>query len=276
MFSPRSRKTRSFFKTQIGTLILCLLISDLIQSLAGILQLHWTSRGSIMDDGSCELQGASLMLGNIGTGIFSAMISVLTFLHVVMRKDTATKTWYTTAMVSIGCGIAIVLNLIGPLAFNGNKGAEWFGIAGGWCFITSDFLLPRILLHYPPLFLCAFVILVMYTLTFLHLRGYHGYDNGKFSWSLHRPTGAGIALRISTSSKETFSVDGDQSIKEAYIRRTSKKLMLYPLMYILLIPPDSSARLAALMGKTAPEWFWYLGIAAMFSMGVFFCCRFKN
>ncbi|KZT35234.1 hypothetical protein SISSUDRAFT_1121737 [Sistotremastrum suecicum HHB10207 ss-3] len=252
--------TKSFWRTHVGIFVLCLLFSDGIQALAGVTQVHWAVQGRIIDDAACKFQAATFLLGDVGTAIWNAMIAILTFSHVVLRADL--PNWAVLTTVIGGWALAVFLNIIGPTLI-ARPGVEFFGISGGWCFITSSYDLPRIFLNYLPMFISAFIILVLYVILFLNLRGHITYSTSHLSFSF----------------RSRYSKEGGMNFKEAYVKSMSGKMLWYPAAYITLILPLSIARIAAVTGDNLPDWVWYMATSMMFSMGfvnVIIYCATRN
>jgi hypothetical protein len=121
-FSPRSDAFESddledqstvysknaFWKTQTSRLLLCLFFSDLIQSISGVIQLHWIATGRIEDDMACKIQGAFLHLGDVATAIWSAGIAFLTFVHIVAKASP--RDWMIVAFIIFGWTLAVILS----------------------------------------------------------------------------------------------------------------------------------------------------------------------
>lgn len=103
----RSSKN-AFWKTQTSKLLLCLFFSDLIQSISGVIQLHWISLGRIEDNTACKVQGAFLHLGDVATAIWSSGIAILTFAHIVLKANP--RDWVIVAFIIFGWTLAVILS----------------------------------------------------------------------------------------------------------------------------------------------------------------------
>lgn len=107
--SQISRVTKNaFWQTQTSKLLLCLFLSDLIQSLSGVIQLHWIANDRIDDNTACKMQGAFLHLGDVATAIWSAGIAFLTFTNIVMKANI--RDWMVVAFIIFGWTTAVILS----------------------------------------------------------------------------------------------------------------------------------------------------------------------
>jgi hypothetical protein len=152
-----------FWKTQTSRLLLCLFFSDLIQSISGVIQLHWTAIGRIEDNTACKIQGAFLHLGDVATAIWSAGIAFLTFVHIVAKVNP--RDWMIVAFIIFGWTFAVILSKFGVLLsasltmrrYNWTHCLYCFGgmVRHRWWMVFHNFLLP------PPSYLpslCAYVL----------------------------------------------------------------------------------------------------------------------
>lgn len=57
-FSRSGKKTLSF----VSVFVICLLISDLIQSISGITQVKWASENKIYEGRACSIQGVFILM----------------------------------------------------------------------------------------------------------------------------------------------------------------------------------------------------------------------
>jgi hypothetical protein len=105
---PKVSKGKSFWDTQTSRLLLCLFLSDMMQSLSGVIQTHWIAIGHIEDNMTCKMQGALLHLGDVSSAIWSAGIAFLTFAHVVLRVDP--RDWMVVAYMIFGWTFAVILS----------------------------------------------------------------------------------------------------------------------------------------------------------------------
>jgi hypothetical protein len=110
--------------------------------------------------------------------------------------------------------IAIFLTVLG-LAIHKD---QYFVRAGAWCWISSDYEPERLGLHYFWLFLSEFGLIVLYVVTFIHLR---------------KKTRSMFSAENSVANQK--SIDA--------VNRITTLMMLYPLVYVVLTLPLSAARM---------------------------------
>jgi len=235
----------SILRRQIGIFVVCLFVSDLIQSISGMIQLGWAAHGGIVDGPSCTLQAVALLAGDLGTCFWNIVIAVHTFVTIVVGKRFHhVAVW----IVVISGWLAVVfLTLLGPFLIRNKLDGPFFGIAGNWCFLTDNYARARLWIHYVPLFTSAAVIVVLYSVVFASLRKHAG--------SPDRP--AEIFVMASR----------DEGLSNTHLRAIAKKMLWYPISYVTLILPISIARVAELHGSTVPDWAWNLGITFLFLSG---------
>lgn len=238
----------TFLKRQVGLFILCLFISDLFQSLTGMMQIRWADKGGVdIFSAACRAQGVALFAGDLGTCYFNVVIAIHTFVTIVTRKAITPL----GAILIIGGGWVwvIVMTLIGPLALEDERGSFW-GIAGLWCFIPDEYGGPRVWLHYFPIYCSAFVIFVVY---------------GSVFWKLRRHLQA--SQGTSQTQRTTNPVADEQQARTAQVSNVANKLLWYPTSYLCLILPISIGRIVNLRGNYAPQWYLNLGITLLYLSG---------
>jgi hypothetical protein len=69
-----------------SALVICLLSTDLIQGLSGIMTLVWVRNGQVSSGTICTAQAVLLHIGDVGTAFWNAIIAGHTFWTVVLGK----------------------------------------------------------------------------------------------------------------------------------------------------------------------------------------------
>jgi hypothetical protein len=69
-----------------SALVICLLLSDLIQGVSGTLTLVWVRHGQVSTGTLCTVQAILLHTADVGTALWNAAIAVHTFWTVVLGK----------------------------------------------------------------------------------------------------------------------------------------------------------------------------------------------
>ncbi|KAF8506390.1 hypothetical protein JB92DRAFT_2832921 [Gautieria morchelliformis] len=62
--SPDASAT--FARKQVAVFVICLLCSDLIQSISGIIQVKWAAERRLVEGTTCAIQAATLVIGDLG------------------------------------------------------------------------------------------------------------------------------------------------------------------------------------------------------------------
>ncbi|KAF8580351.1 hypothetical protein K439DRAFT_313672 [Ramaria rubella] len=172
-----SRKTQDrsglFISKQIAIFLTCLLVSDLIQSISGITQVKWAIENQIYESRSCTIQAVTLVMGDLGSTVWSITIAAHTFTGIALGKHW--PRWLVWTTVCTGWTFVIVLTFLVPLGLVETKRGPFFSIAGTWCFISSEYAVPRLVIHYVPLFVASALIIIFYGLIFRFLRRSAGF-----------------------------------------------------------------------------------------------------
>ncbi|KAF8591168.1 hypothetical protein K439DRAFT_1611481 [Ramaria rubella] len=238
-------------------------------------------RRSVMYDsrtcvGTEDLLAVTLVMGDLGSTVWSVVIAAHTFSGIAMNRHW--PRWVMWTIVCTGWLLVIILsncmsfltrnaplNLIPafliPLGIAAtNKGPfckftspiyipcliliEFIvSIAGTWCFISSEYAIPRLIIHYVPLFVASAIILILYCLIFLFLRG-----------SIHFLPAEGPA----------FPLDDIHSRQRVAI---AKRMLWYPIAYLTCILPISIIRILGFHLKNIPETAWIVGMFFLFALG---------
>ncbi|KIJ56036.1 hypothetical protein M422DRAFT_23475 [Sphaerobolus stellatus SS14] len=238
----RREKNNSFISKHIAIFITCLLFSDLIQSIAGLTQVKWAMEGKIYDGRACKIQASTLVMGDLGSTIWSCVIAAHTFSGIALNKP-----WSRLAvwMITIGGWLfVIVLTFIAPLGIQSASKGPYYSIAGTWCFISSEYAIARLIIHYIPLFIAAVVLLVFYIPIFLVLRGSIG--PAKVEGAMEVPMGEIL------------------NIQRVAI---AKRMLWYPAAFLVCILPIAVTRLAGLREQEIPEQVWIISMFFLFSLG---------
>ncbi|KIJ47474.1 hypothetical protein M422DRAFT_778100 [Sphaerobolus stellatus SS14] len=230
-----------FASKQIAIFVTCLLFADLIQSISGITQVKWAREGKIYEGMSCQIQAATLVMGDLASTVWSCVIAAHTFSGIALNRHwSKLAVWLT---VIFGWIFVIILTFIIPFGVKSAAKGPYFAIAGTWCFISSEYAVARLVIHYIPLFVAALVIVILYGLIFLFLRGTIG------------------ITRIQTPVAPMGDVLNRQRVAIA------KRMLWYPIGYLVCIFPISVTRLVGLKEQAVPEQVWIFAMFFLFSLG---------
>ncbi|KAF8519886.1 hypothetical protein BU17DRAFT_65701 [Hysterangium stoloniferum] len=243
----RGRKRLSglglFTSKQIAVFVTCLLVSDLVQSMSGITQrLRWSWEISAQPSGNHVFP--SKYPSQIIRSLRSCIIAAHTFWGIALGKHW--PRWVVWTTVVSGWLLVIVLTCLVPLAIHRPEKGPFYSIAGTWCFISSEYAVARLIIHYIPLLIAAMVLLIFYGLIFLVLRG---------------KIGKARRARVESGLGVSADVVGRQRIQIA------KRLLWYPVAYLTCILPIAITRLVGLCIDDVPESVWIFGMFFLFSLG---------
>ncbi|KAG8869176.1 hypothetical protein FRC20_002003 [Serendipita sp. 405] len=256
----KHREERLFLRMQLGIFIVCMLVSDLIQSIAALIQARWAVTGRVSPGAACWIQAAAIMFGDVSTAVWNSVIACHTFAIVVLGARIPTF-WICVVMVC-GWTIPFLVNIIG-LVVVARPGQDFFGVtAAAWCFVADEYRTERIVLHYVPLIVAALIITIMYGLVSLTMRGNLQVTpiyRGCVPWCSF------TFRRTRVSHRASGNTDHKQV---AYLRTLSLKMLWYPVVYICLILPITICRMVELRHTKAPQGLIFFAMTLLFLVGL--------
>ncbi|KAK5136152.1 hypothetical protein LTR08_003989 [Meristemomyces frigidus] len=201
---------------QYVALVLNLLLADLQQASAFLISFHWVHKDYIIaPHPACFAQGWLLHSGDVASAFFVLAIAIHTFYTAVYGLRIGTKTFaagivfiwaFTFFLTGLGVGL---------------HGKKYFVRAGAWCWISSEYEVDRLALHYIWLFVAEFGTVLIYFVTFFQLRA---------------KTGQLFAgQRVGNRAPNQATVEA--------VNRITKLMTLYPCVYIMLTLPLSAGRM---------------------------------
>ncbi|KAK0486065.1 hypothetical protein IW261DRAFT_1559495 [Armillaria novae-zelandiae] len=234
-FTTRSSLDEHLFvRTHIAAYFICLLVSDLIQAIASILNAAWVQSSGVHAGPLCTIQGALKQIADVSTAFWTIAIAVQTFCLLVLDLHLRQFILWMTLVAGWSGIFAVVL--AGPATLNVHERGPYYGITGYWCWITDAYPLQRIILDYIFMFAAALGSLLIYAFIFLRLRGHIEMDG----WTPNR-----FRLRPVKRVGDWRTTDSDnEAIKIA------KRMVLYPIAYIIMVLPITVTRFMAFAGQT--------------------------
>ncbi|KAG7449591.1 uncharacterized protein BT62DRAFT_1073030 [Guyanagaster necrorhizus] len=222
-----------FVRTHIVAYFVCLLVSDLIQAIASILNAAWVQSSGVQAGPLCTIQGALKQIADVSIAFWTLTIAVQTFFLLVFDLHLRQFILWMT-LVAGWSGIFTIV-LAGPATLNVHERGPYYGIAGYWCWITDAYPSERITLDYIFMFIAALGSLLLYTIIFLRLRGHIEMDGRTPKrFRLHPVKRAGD-WRTTDSDNEATKI--------------AKRMVLYPITYIIMILPITVTRFMNLAGQ---------------------------
>ncbi|KAH8918582.1 hypothetical protein BT69DRAFT_1353787 [Atractiella rhizophila] len=246
----KQRGQIQFLNTQFGALFINLLISDFVQSFGFGLNYYWIGDRFGSHQGVCTVQALAIEGGDVGSAIWSLIIAVHTMLFIVLEYKP--PTWSIVLVIASVWILIIGLSIAGPLLLQTAASGPFYTAAGTWCWIGKNYDLARLWFHYLFIFISAAGSLLFYALCFVSLRQRlrseeeqsrrrMETESGQFSTAI--PNNWGAVPRSASAERLTCVV----------LDKMAKKMLVYPLAYILLSMPLATFRLAGIAGYTWPR-----------------------
>ncbi|RIB12299.1 G protein-coupled glucose receptor regulating Gpa2-domain-containing protein [Gigaspora rosea] len=193
--------------TTVCHLVTNLLLSDFCQSIGFMISYYWISIGTIKVGTICDIQGFMINFGDTSSGTWTFVISFHTYMLVVHNYE-------CPHIVFVSMLIVWTLNLMVSLAGFAiqTAGQPFYDSAGGaWCWISEDYVNYRISFHYGIMLSVATFMIIIYAIMFIVL-----YKR---------------QLRMSANESKRI------------LQSVNKKLIWYPLAYIILVTPLAIERI---------------------------------
>ncbi|KAJ7110857.1 hypothetical protein C8R44DRAFT_985589 [Mycena epipterygia] len=232
-FNTRSLPQQHLFlRSHAAAYFISLLICDLIQSTASIMNAQWIRDMAVETGTLCVVQGALKQISDVGLSFWTFVIALHTFCLVFLG---ITPRPYVVWMTLIGgwSGMGI-LAMTGPTFLDTAHRGPFYGISGYWCWITPDYVAERATLDYMFMFMAGTFSFVLYTLVFLRMRGNIVVD------------GTRITLRQAASSQWLGQQVDSRTMSVA------RKMLLYPVAYTIVVLPIAAARFSDWAGNDVP------------------------
>ncbi|KAL5504065.1 hypothetical protein ACEPAH_8138 [Sanghuangporus vaninii] len=231
----KDSKEALFFRTQLGALVTCLLLSNLMSGISGFFEFLWASKGGITSGSLCTAQGTLLQIGDFASAYFTSSIAIHTFLSLVLHKRSST--WMVALAIVLGWGTAVALGTA-LTNISSSKHGPFFSNVGLWCAISSGYTIEQFVVYYLPLILSAFVACSLFALIYLCLRG-------------TLVIGGGIKLNLSPENVHGWAgrLNGREEYRH-FLGAIIRSLLWFPLAYFVLFLPITIAGLMRISGMT--------------------------
>ena len=202
---------------QYIVLFVNLIFADLCQATSFMVSFYWMAiDGILAPTAACTTQGFLLHFGDVASAFFVLAFAVHTYM--TAARKIRVEYWAFTVAIGLIWLLALFLTVLG---YSIHK-EKYFVRAGAWCWVSDDYEPERLCLHYVWLFLSEFGSIILYLMTFFKLRSEtHGLFTDQRCAGHDLPNKASIEA----------------------VNHITKLMMLYPLVYVLLTLPLSSARM---------------------------------
>jgi len=236
-FNTRKSTDRHLFvRTHVAAYFVSMLITDILQSIGSIMSARWVRLMMVHAGPYCAAQGVIKQAADIGSSIWVLVIGIHTFCQLFLQMQIRPYVLWST-LVFVWSGIFTIL-LIGPAGLNTERRGPFYGISGYWCWIADNYPTERLTLDYMIMFLCTFLIFILYTLVFLRLRGNIIVDG----WN----------IRIRSRSVSSANPWRGRDFDDNKVLGIARQMLLYPVAYTVLILPIAAARFSTWGGRKVP------------------------
>ncbi|KAF4815987.1 hypothetical protein CGCSCA5_v006926 [Colletotrichum siamense] len=138
---------------QFLVLIFNLLLADIQQALAFLLNVEWLTRNAIeVGTKTCWTQGWFISTGDLASSVFITAIAMHTYISIVRAKMLPTWAFHTAIVMM--WGFVYGTGILGVIVTeNGKNDGGLYVRAGAWCWINSKYQDIRLTLHYLWIFI---------------------------------------------------------------------------------------------------------------------------
>ncbi|KAG8898531.1 hypothetical protein FRB99_007381 [Tulasnella sp. 403] len=226
-------------------------------AMGSIMNVAWviTADTTVPRGAYCTAQGVIKQIGGISTALAILVIAIYTFLLLVMRWHPRGGLRLTFAVIAL-----IWLILLLTSAIPGSVLDHYYGPSLYWCWIEPRWDGERLGLAYALYWLAAVVVICLYLLLFLSLRG-----NLKVGWDIN-PENMG---KFSVQWQWTTSGNAGQPepILSLHWWR-AREMVVYLIAYLVLITPITVIRWVDFSGKSVPYQARFFADAVFASSGL--------
>ncbi|TEA11995.1 hypothetical protein C8034_v006952 [Colletotrichum sidae] len=270
--------TKRVAPNQFLILIYNLLLADIQQALAFMLNAAWLTRdGIVVETPTCWAQGWFVSTGDLASSAFITTIAVHTYLSVVREYKLPTWAFYTTIS---SVWFFVYAFAVAGVIITGN-GADHGGLyvrAAAWCWVNVRYEAMRLYLHYLWMFVSFFVTAALYVLIFNHIR--------RTDPSLQLPSSSANTTTSSSDSKSTrgrtfshhaHTLSGTENRPPTASDRQPASpgsaghhhpaFLIYPVIYILCTAPLALGRVVTMAGREVSLEYFCLAGAMIASNG---------
>ncbi|KAF2089955.1 hypothetical protein K490DRAFT_7832, partial [Saccharata proteae CBS 121410] len=211
----------SWRKRAVGTqyqlvfLIFNLLLADMQQSLAFLLNAEWLIRNElVVGSSTCWAQGWFVSTGDLSSGVWAMAIALHTFASIVFDYRLSAAKFNATVLL---CWTFVYAMAVVGVAMHPD---DIYVRAGAWCWVNGKYENLRIWAHYFWIFVAEFGNVIIYASLFLILH---------------------LRLRAQHFTPAA----------SAQAKQVTKLMLIYPLIYVVCTIPLASARMVDVAGKEA-------------------------
>ncbi|KAH8115958.1 hypothetical protein DFH11DRAFT_1250554 [Phellopilus nigrolimitatus] len=234
-----AKRSKTYHRTNIAPYLVSLLLANVLQAIATILNARWVRDGIVFDGDFCAFQGGLKNAANVGTALWSFVIAVHVFNLLFLRWRTTRASMVATLVA--GWSVVVMIVTLGPLAIETPERGPYFGVSGSWCWITDNYPKEQTYMEYIFEFMSAGLGFILYTLVLLRVRGNLRKDEGR--WRV-------CWIPRSQAWQLCFSRD----MLDSAMLCVATSMVWYPVAYSIIIIPVALARLTSFTGHPVPLW----------------------
>ncbi|KAJ6577385.1 hypothetical protein B0H19DRAFT_910825, partial [Mycena capillaripes] len=231
--------------TVLGNYSACLLISNIVNSVAGIMGLKQLLSGGIQEGSYCTTQAVVMQVGNFAGAYFTLAIGIHTFNSLVLARRQSV--WICAITIAVGWVSAGAL-AAAPLYHKTLALGPKYGISGLTCGIRDVYPQSLFFFHLLPIFITSIMSALLYSLVFLVLRGTLVIRGG---------------LKVRLDPNERWG--GNVQSYHRFVARISRSMLW---SYVLFLVPYSVTRLIDLSGRVCPFPLLVAAYVCWFMLGV--------
>ncbi|PBK68884.1 hypothetical protein ARMSODRAFT_1019459 [Armillaria solidipes] len=199
-----------------------LMCAELIQALGGLLNIQWIIDAEVIEGTLCVAQGILKQVGDVTVALTSLALAIHTFNVLIVRWRA--PPWLSIVIVSL-IWIFIALNV--GLSYATHPG-NYYGNTGYWCWIRDEYGAERIALEYLWLWIALAVMVTMYGLIALVMRGFIVVDEG-----VH------FMIQGNRVRQDLTAADDED---ERQSKAVANLMLIYPAVYAICVFPVTIVR----------------------------------
>ncbi|CAB4491754.1 hypothetical protein RhiirA5_408679 [Rhizophagus irregularis] len=205
--------------TVVTRLVLNLILSDFIQSIGFMMSYNWLRINAINEGTYCDIQGFLINLGDVASGFWALVICLHTYMLVVHSYEYSHLVFL--AMIIIW-PFNIVISALGYVIQQAYDESFYSNAGGSWCWISPYYPNYRIGFHYGIILFNAAAMIILYAVMFT---------------VIYRRQGS-------------MATQGSKRV----LQSVNKKLVWYPIVYIILVFPLALQRIVAIATENPNVW----------------------
>ncbi|KAJ7136072.1 hypothetical protein C8R44DRAFT_848804 [Mycena epipterygia] len=249
LFALMCFMSKKYTHTHFQAYFVCLLLANTMQAWATTMSLKWVYRGGVVDGAFCAAQGGIKQGGDIGTALWSFVISLHLFNLLFLRyKTTKMISW---GIIIFGWSFIFSVVFLGPVAIQTVARGHYFGISRHSCWITQEYRTEQIFLEYFFEYLAVALNFFLHIATLLRVRGNLLRVDGR--WRMRFvPLGESWQLALGRDFTDSTMLRLAQHMIWYPVRAALRSLRT--VAYAVTILPISFTRLCDLGGMSVPLW----------------------